>query len=191
MTIFASKMTQWFSGIQLVTRIAEAFVVDVFAGSLERSRLWQIAWVGIAEGQNREDVPAIGDGKHLLDQRAIEIADPASAKAEAPGGSRHILDGLAAVDIGPAGIGDIFKDDNRRRGVGDKFSGAAACADLAQSIAILNHDELPGLLVACAHGMATGTDDLTELFRLNGLGGEIALYFAALDRFQNVQWRFS
>jgi hypothetical protein len=175
----------------LVTGVAEAFEVHVLAGGLERTGLWRIGRVGIAEGQNGEDVQSVGNGEDLFDLSTVEIADPAGAEAESPGGGGHVLNRLTTIDVSPTSVGDVLEDDNRGGGVGDEFAGGAEGADFAEGIAVLNYDELPGLLIARAHRMASGTYDLAELFRLDGLGGEVALNLAAFDRFQNVQRGFS
>ena len=87
--------------------------------------------IGIAERQHSKDIPSVGNGELLLDSSAIKIADPASTKAKAPRGGRHVLDGLTAIDFSPARVGSVLEDNNYGGGVGDEFAGGAKSAEFA------------------------------------------------------------
>src|ERR1700738_2127011 len=71
--------------------LSEALVVDHFGTRLKRVRLSRLIGVRVAERQNREDRPSVGNIEHPRNPGGVEISDPACAKAERPSGVSHVL----------------------------------------------------------------------------------------------------
>ena len=89
-----------------------------------------------------------------------------------PRGNDHRLDGAAGVGHSEGRV--LGADGDSKRGTGDVWPGPRDPAELAQRIAVVDCDEVPGLAVRGAAGEVGGVDDAARGVGRDGLVPKLA-----------------
>jgi hypothetical protein len=100
---------------------------------------WKTEW------QHRHHVQLVWDPEEVLHTLQLCETCPVATDSFSPCRQQHRLDRTTGVGDGKRRLVD--GDDDRRRGLGDVRSGPDQRPELSERVPILDHDEVPRLLV--------------------------------------------
>ena len=145
-------------------------------------RFLLIGWV--AERNHCDQLRSFGNAEQGLDLWPVQATNPARADPLTPGREHQTLGRAGGVNVWVFGP---FDDQGNCQGcIGDVRPGRGEGPDLLESLALLDHQEAPGLAVALGMGLAPGLENFLDYLIRNRVRAKAADRWPGTDAVENV-----